>query len=279
MPDFSRLIGIVAAASGLMLLAGVAQAKETDAAPAIGGSLAVGAMHFQFEEFDADDRRLVEESGWLPGVTAALGWHGSRFSLGGALAYYSGEIDYDGQTSLGVPIDSDTEQHILDLALETAYRLPLALPPRVYVYAGGAYRHWQRDIQSVGAVSGLDETYQWWRAEAGARLRWSAGANEWGLDGAVTRNLNPDVEVDFGGAFDSVTLDLGERWGWRTGANWSRRVAPGLAVGLDVFYERWDLGESSTETLGSNGVSAGSVFQPRSESRNYGIALTLRRAW
>ncbi len=56
---------------------------------------------------------------------------------------------------------SPTDENILDLSLEAAYPLPLALPPRLYLHAGGAYRHWDRAIDSVGAVSGLDETYRW----------------------------------------------------------------------------------------------------------------------
>lgn len=40
------------------------------------------------------------------------------------------------------------------------------------MYAGAAYRHWQRDIQSVGSISGLDETYRWWSAQSGLNLEW-----------------------------------------------------------------------------------------------------------
>ena len=35
---------------------------------AIAASLGVGLLHFEFEEFDSQDRRLVKESGWLQGL-------------------------------------------------------------------------------------------------------------------------------------------------------------------------------------------------------------------
>ena len=277
MPDSSRLTGIVAAVSGVMLVAGAVHCGEPDRT--IAASLGVGLLQFEFEEFDSQDRRLVKESGWLPGLEGRCEVTGQRATFGIDFRYYSGDVDYDGQTSAGVPIDSTTDADIVDLSLEAAYRLPLGLPPRVSLYAGGGYRHWDRNIQSVGAISGLDETYRWWRAEAGVKLQLARGANAWELEAGLTRTLNPQVEIDFGATFDAVTLDLGERWGWRTAAGWSQQVAPQLTAGVDVFYASWDLGQSGVETLTSNGVSAGSVFQPRSESRNYGAVLSLQRQW
>jgi len=279
MPQSVRLTGIVAAASALVLVAGLVQGGERDGGATIAASIGAGLMHFQFEEFDRQDRRLVKEAGWLPGLEGSLGVRQQAVSLAVDVGYYAGDVDYDGQTSSGVPIDSSTDQRIFEASINAACELPLGLPPRVSVYAGGGYRHWDRDIDSVGAVSGLDETYQWWRAETGVKLQLARAANAWELEAGLMRTLNPQVEVDFGAAFDAVTLDLGERWGWRTAASWSHRVSPQLAAGLKVFYASWDLGQSSVETLTSNGVTAGSVFQPRSESRNYGVILSLHRAW
>jgi hypothetical protein len=279
MPQSVRLTGIVAAASALVLVAGLVQGGERDGGATIAASIGAGLMHFQFEEFDRQDRRLVKEAGWLPGLEGSLGVRQQAVSLAVDVGYYAGDVDYDGQTSSGVPIDSSTDQRIFEASINAACELPLGLPPRVSVYAGGGYRHWDRDIDSVGAVSGLDETYQWWRAETGVKLQLARGANAWELEAGLTRTLNPQVDVDFGAAFDAVTLDLGERWGWRTAASWSHRVSPQLAAGLEVFYASWDLGQSSVETLTSNGATAGSVFQPRSESRNYGVILSLHRAW
>ncbi len=277
MPDSSRLTRIAAAASGLMLVAAGVHCGEPDRA--IAASLGVGLLQFEFEEFDAQDRRLVKESGWLPGLEGRFKVTGQRATLSIDLGYYSGDVDYDGQTSAGVPIDSTTDADILDIALEAAYQLPLGLPPRVYFYAGGGYRRWDRNIQSVGAVAGLDETYQWWRAETGVKLQLARGPHAWDLEAGLLRTLSPQVEVDFGATFDTVTLDLGERWGWRTAAGWSHQVAPQLTAGVNVFYASWDLGQSGVETLTSNGVATGSVFQPRSESRNYGAVLSLQRDW
>jgi len=147
------------------------------------------------------------------------------------------------------------------------------------VYAGAAYRHWQRDIQSVGSISGLDETYRWWSAQTGLNLEWRRGASLLFLDGRLTRTLDPQVDVDFHHTFDSASLDLGERWGWITELAWRHRISPRLSAGLKAFYESWDIGKSELETLTVNDTPAGSVFQPRIENRNYGFIIDLRHHW
>jgi len=273
------LTGMAGAAVVLLLQAAAARSGEADAGVAIGAGIGVAAMHFEFEELDAQDRRLVKESGWLPGVSADFQVRRRRATLSVDLNYFGGDVDYDGQTSSGAPLNSSTDQRVLDASFSAAYRLPLQIPPRVLVHAGGAYRHWSRDIQSVGSVSGLDETYRWWRAEAGARLHWPSGNGSWLLDARLTRTLDPQVEVDFGGTFDDVTLDLGERWGWGVRAGWLQPVAERVTADFSLFYRYRELGSSRLETLSSNGLPAGSVFQPRGESRDYGAILSLRRDW
>jgi len=241
--------------------------------------MAVGLMNFDLREFNRQDDELVQESGWLPGVEATVSAEMDQLTAHLRAAYYAGDIDYDGQTQSGAAIESSSDQKIQDISALAAYRLPFTSTPRTSLYAGGGYRHWQRDIQSVGSISGLDETYRWWSAQTGLNLEWRRGANLWVLDGRLTRTLNPRVEVDFPHTFDSADLDLGERWGWITELAWRHRLSPRLSAGLKAFYESWDLGKSGLETLTVNGAPAGSVFQPRIENRNYGFIVDLRHHW
>jgi len=45
---------------------------------------------------------------------------------------------------------------------------------------------------------------------------------------------------------------------------------------LMPWYERWDLGRSSVKNLYRDGVPIGTVWEPRSETSNYGISLGVR---
>ncbi|MGI9321756.1 MAG: outer membrane beta-barrel protein [Thiogranum sp.] len=270
---------IAVAALLLTLLPTVAWAAGQSDFDGFAGGIGVGHMHFDLKEFNRQDDKLVQESGWLPGIDATVSAEMNPLQARIRAAYYAGDIDYDGQTQSGAAIDSSSDQEIWDISALAAYRLPFSSTPRTALYAGGGYRHWQRDIQSVGSISGLDETYHWWSAQTGLNLEWRRGADLWVLDGRLTRTLNPRVEVDFPHTFESADLDLGERWGWISEFAWSHRLSPRLSAGLKAFYESWDLGKSGLETLTVNGAPAGSVFQPRIENRNYGFIVDLRHHW
>jgi len=276
----SKLTPQVAAAALLLtLLSTVLLAADLSDLDGFTGSIGVGQMHFDLREFNRQNDKLVQESGWLPGIDAALSAEINQLQARIRASYYSGDIDYDGQTQSGAAIDSSSDQKVWDVSARAAYRLPFSFTPRALLYAGGGYRHWQRDIQSVGSISGLDETYRWWSAQTGLNLEWRRSANRWVLDGRLTRTLNPQVDVDFHRTFDSASLDLGERWGWITELAWRHKLSPRLSAGLKAFYESWDLGKSGLETLTVNGAPAGSVFQPRIENRNYGFFVDLRHHW
>ena len=241
--------------------------------------IGVGLMNLDFAEFDREDDKLVQESGWLPGIDATLRVDYHQLQARLVSSYYAGDIDYDGQTQSGAPIGSATDHRIWDISALAAYRIPYSATPQTRVYAGGGYRHWQRDIRSVGSISGLDETYHWWSVCTGLNMEWHLGTGRLILDGRLTRTLQPQVDVDFKHTFDSAELELGERWGWKTEAAWQHRFSARLSAELKTFYETLNLGRSDTETLTANGVPAGSVFQPRIENRNYGFLIDLRHHW
>jgi len=275
----SRRYTLIFVSATWFLLSEATSAAERRFFDALSTTLGASLMNLDFKEFDQQDDRLVRESGWLPGVEAGLAARKHRAQARFRVSHYRGDVDYDGQTQSGVQIDSTTDEKIWDFSASAAYRLSSPIPPELYLYAGAGYRHWNRDIQSVRFVSGLDETYSWWSYHAGLEIHWQKGANHWSLDGRLSRTLNPEVKIDFLDAFDSATLDLGERWGWRTELQWTRMFSQQLSGGLRLFYQSLDLGKSDVETLTRNGFPVGTVFQPRSESRNYGVTLELRHGW
>ena len=275
-----RLINHIAvAALFLTLVTRVCSARDQRDVDGLSGGLGFGLMSFELAEFNQQNEKLVRESGWLRGIDATLDATNERARARLQASYYAGDIDYDGQTQSGIAIGSSSNHTLWDLSMLASYQLPLPSVPRTALYAGGGYRHWQRDIQSVGSISGLDETYRWWNAQSGLKLEWRRGANMWLVDGRLTRTFNPRVNVDFHRELDSVTLALGERWGWMVGLAWRHRLSQRLSGGLRTFFESWDLGKSELETLTSDGVPAGSVFQPRIENKNYGFVVDIRHHW
>lgn len=245
------------------------------------GVLAIrtGLLNFDMREFDEQGERLVRESGLLYGINADFGLRGKQIEIRLGAAYYGGEVDYDGQTQANVPINSSTRERIVDVSLMLVYHLPSVAVPALSLYGGPGYRSWRREIQPVGTVSGLDESYRWWKFQAGMDMSWARGKNRWVLDGRVIRSLNPGVDVDLGAGFETTELNLGDSWGWRVGGRWARMLSPRLEAVFDLFYERQSLGRSDSETLRRNGLPVGSIFQPRIEMKNSGIFIGLRQTW
>jgi hypothetical protein len=93
------------------------------------------------------------------------------------------------------------------------------------------------------------------------------------LDVCLTRTVNPEIEVEFKAAFDDVKLGLGEKTGSRIRLTLDHSLNETMRVWLSPWYEYWALGRSSTQDLTSNGVVTASVYEPRSETENFGINI------
>jgi len=236
-----------------------------------------GILNFDVKEFDTQGNRLVHESDPLYGIDVEFGLRRRQTEIKLGAAYYAGDVDYEGQTQAGVPVNSSTDERIVDLSIAAVYRPSFV--PAISVYGGPGFRYWRRDIQPVGTATGLDESYRWWKLQAGMSIAWTRAKNHWMLDGRVTRALSPRVNVDLSDRFDSAELNLGDRWGWRVGGRWMRVLSPRLEATLDLSYEVQRLGNSDAETLKRNGAPVGSIYQPRIEMKNFGILIGLRQTW
>jgi hypothetical protein len=141
-------------------------------------------------------------------------------------------------------------------------------------YGGLGYRDWKRNIQSIPTESGSRETYTWWYGLLGGRGFYAAGCcTTWLAELQFMRPLDPEMEINFKEDLDDTRLDLGSEWGLRLSFAWQYKLPTGWRMEVVTFYTAWDIGRSNTRPLKQNGVVVGSVFEPRSETRNYGIQL------
>ena len=127
----SKLTPQVAAAALLLtLLSTVSLAADQSDFDGFTGSIGVGLMNFDLKEFNRQDDKLVQESGWLPGIDAAVSAEINQLQARIRASYYSGDVDYDGQTQSGAAIDSSSDQKVWDISARAAYRLPFSFTPR-----------------------------------------------------------------------------------------------------------------------------------------------------
>lgn len=237
-------------------------------------------LDFDYKEFSESGVLLDREHGLLPGFLIELAQTAGDWRLSGSWRAFSGSVDHDGRTNLGTPISTETDQRIDSLSLQIARELEIA-GWRLAPYAGYAYHRWQRDIrptQTAGGapVNGLFETYSWRTAELGALVRLSPwGRFEGAIDFRAFRILDPEVKVRFSTGFDDARLALGEKSGGRLAFIGVYPLDDRLRLRVEVYGERWSFGRSAPQPLTSDGVTVGSVTEPRSETRNHGITLGL----
>jgi hypothetical protein len=237
---------------------------------------------FNYKEFADDGTLLDRENGLIPGVVAGFLRTEKEWGVAGDFSYHDGAVDYTGQTNSGIPITTRSDARIADLSMRVEHRqIGKADVEYGRLYGGLGLHSWERNVRSTqtagGAyVSGVFEIYQWWYGFIGfktdmvAKPSWS-----WALDARLTRTFDPRVHVDFLGLYDNTSLDLGPRFGARLSLPWRYALDRVSALSIEPYFERWDLGRSNDMTLTRGGVAVGGIFEPRSETRSYGLTLSL----
>jgi hypothetical protein len=231
--------------------------------------IGLSGMAFDYEEFDDQGTSLDREEGWLPGVKAGLSLAYDQWFFETNLWWSTGSVDY---TSPRHDTTTDVDIHNLEILVGTWFYTANRL--RSGLITGGGYRQWHRDILSTATASGLDETYRWGYGLLGLRGE-QAFNNETRIvaDLQLTRTLNPEVNVDFVSSFDDVSLALGEETGFRASLAMHWQLGISATLWLAPWYEYWKLGRSTNADLCRNGVVIGTVFEPRSETRNSGVTV------
>ena len=258
----------------LILLLSICPLLAMADASSIATSVWLGAtvMEFDYEEFDDQDDSLDREDGVLPGVNAGASIEGDRWFVESGLLWSYGRVDYHSPED-----DSETDEQILNLEVIAGTPMFASGRQQVSLVAGAGYRNWQRDIYSTPTANGLNETYQWYYWLLGLR-----GEHEFNertrivADVQLTRTANPEVDVQFKANYDDVSLDLGEETGFKAGLTLLRKMSGSTSLWLTPWYERWELGRSKDKDLYQSGVPVGTVWEPRSETHNYGVNFGVR---
>jgi hypothetical protein len=227
---------------------------------------------FTWREYDSNGRQLLKESGYRVGLqwdrastrTTAPSWS-TR------IVAYLGDVDYDGRTQLGTPIESTTEYH--GLRTEALVNLPVAIQPGLDVapFAGLGGHTWLRRLDNTGgfAETGYDE---WWvhaYGLLGLDARWQRQILTWQARVGVRFPGHAWIQYDFtlpDGTDDAqVDTDHAPAWFGELGVT----TAGGYV--FTAFAEQVTYDRSDSKTYG-----AVSVFQPESEMTSIGLTLGVR---
>lgn len=234
----------------------------------------ISAIRFKYEEYSNIDGSVLDtEQGGVPGVSLKLGWYPAKWKLETIASYHQGQVDYTGQTNLGVPYNTRTDEKIGDVAVRVGRSLNEHFP--VTPYFGLGYRRWDRDILP-GTVGGLFESYRWTYIWLGTQVQWSdSKSSKHIFDIGLIRPLDPSLTIDFRGAYNSSPLVYPvAQNGLRLLSTSSFKIHTNIQLTFEPYFEYWGLGQSPVAT--SNGVS---VYEPSSKTGNFGVNLRLGRVF
>ncbi len=175
---------------------------------------------FTWKEFDDAGERLLKEHGPLGGVGfsyhADLGGKYASLTLQPRIELFGGTVDYDGQTTTGTPVMSDTDYFGLKLEFDVGGKFggKFAVEP----FGGLGIRTWWRDINNSYTLTGTyvyGYTEQWYSfyGRLGVKGDLSLGQdNKLFLEAGVklpisTTNYIDDINV----TYEAITLKPGNK--------------------------------------------------------------------
>jgi len=247
----------------------------------IGGSL----LHFDYREINDNDKELDREEGFIPGVALGMSKAVKQWVFAGDFAYHGGDVAYTGNTNTGIPITTTTRQNIANITLRAEYWFAFDNIPDFAAYVGAGQHQWQRDIRSTttasGApVSGLFETYSWRTIFLGVKTElYHSNSDNLFVDIRLVQTRSPRINVQFNNTYDNAILDLGERRGYKVALPWHHAVDVSTRLVVEPYFESYEFGRSESAPLTSNGSVVGSVFEPYSQTSNYGLTVGISQAF
>ncbi|MEZ5541895.1 MAG: hypothetical protein R3F42_07615 [Pseudomonadota bacterium] len=233
--------------------------------------LGAAVTGFDYEEFDPAGASLDREAGALPGLGVGLRLAHAALFAETTLDLTAGRVDYR-----ATRVATRTDTLIADWDGIAGCLFAAGDAWSAGLYAGLGYRQWQRDIHSTPVAFGLDETYRWGYGILGLRAAHALGAGaQLQADLQLTHTVDPSITVRFKAGYDDTTLDLGTAGGARRFTH-THELGAGMALFVSPWFEYWQLGRSAAAVLTRNGVPAGTVYEPDSETRNLGISAGVR---
>lgn len=225
---------------------------------------------FDYTEFSITGQQLDRETGWIPGIKFQINaklWDTLKTTFESSII--NGNVVYSGQTQSGISLITNTDTKI------SAHGIRLAIPilSNSELFGSSKYTQWDRDILGP---SGFFEKYTWWELSIGVKSEiWRKNNQTLHLEFGLLRIKQPEIFVDLTKFnLGSTTLQIGEDYGGRFQLEWSQLDNSYWSLGLNAYLEFWDFGRSNTR-LTTGGTPTG-VTEPRSETRNIGLQLSLK---
>lgn len=247
---------------------------QTVAASCPEGVISAQAAHLrtssEWHEFDAALRNLVTETGTLSGAELSISYPCHPWHWAAALSELNGSTRYDGQTSNGSRVVSQSVIGQRQGRLQAHY----ALAEHWQVGARLLHQTISRDIASAGGATGYPELYDWTTLAVGAQWQASLGPGTLTVAAWSARPVQSSLLVKLPGR-DPAKLPLGSIRQFDLNLGWRTQLSPAWHLQAEVGWQRTEIDEGSQAVITRNGFPTGVAHQPRLTTLSRPIALRL----
>ncbi len=223
-----------------------------------------------WQEFDATGHKLVHESGTLQGAELSAGFRCGGWNFQGQLSQLDGIRLYDGQTSTGTPVMSQSALRQLQGHLQTSYNVSDAWLLGVRFSGQTTWR----DIASAGGASGYPERFDWTLLSFGTQWKTALGSGQLTLAGWAGTQLTSSMTLNLPGR-DQALLQLGPIRQVELALGWRMPLSPSWSLQADVRYRRTDIDQGADVVIKRNGVPVGVAHQPRTSMVDVPLAIRI----
>lgn len=221
-----------------------------------------------WQEFDTSGKRLVHESGALQGAELSAALNCGDWNFQALLSQLEGSRVYDGQTSSGTAVTSQSALHQLQGHLQTSLNITDALSLGLRLSGQTT----SRDIASAGGASGYPERFDWTLLSIGSQFKTALGPGQMSLEAWAGSQLTSSMLLSLPGR-DQATLQLGSIRQLELALGWRVPLSPAWSFQADARYRRTDIDQGADVVIMRNNIPVGVAHQPRTQTADLPIAI------
>ena len=228
--------------------------------------------------FDYEEPSLIGIDGFMYGLQGNYTYRDRRIKvvLHASLEATFGNLNYDGRTFAGTPVQDDTDDWIVEPRLWGGYDFVLKGKHVVTPFIGFAYRYWN---DKIGGAGGYEREISYLYSPIGVETRSPlAGEWDWGISaeydlfwsGRVKSHLS---DVDPFVNDPVVDQDRGTGYGVRLAFRFDRELTNRLALKIEPYAIYWRVGGTDAAILTLAGDPVASVYEPTNNTTTYGLRV------
>ncbi len=243
--------------------------------PDLGHSFKIG-MEYGYHEYQ--ESGVMEETGMLQGLIGSYTYHNDKGLMANAsLRLGYGELEYDGRTWGGTPLQMDTENGILELRGLVGYDHKLKDDCFITPFIGIGYRYLNNDTNYAG---GYEREIEYLYVPIGISTDSSLN-NEWRwgvnmeydlfLAGHVVSYLS-DVYPAYNNLENDQ--DFMDGYGARFSLHFKKEISDNVSLSIEPFMRYWEIKDSNVSILTVYGTPVAYGYEPQNDTTTYGLRIS-----